>query len=318
MATIPRVWGGDSEASINSVNQWMRSQPWYLEQLQKWGMDPANVHLSKNQSRQLLQLAQANGAVVDEGHIEVDPAGNFNPKGHKLRNTLIGLGVGGAAALTGGAALGAFGGAGAGAGGLAGLAGSSYVVPGAALGAAGGVGGAATGAAAGGGMGLWDSILGKTTADKIATGLNLAGNVLQSGQVNKATQAQVDAANRALEVQKNIYTQQRSDLAGFADVGRGAISDMGRMTGTTPVSAPTHPEFQMPRASAPTMVGPNGSPAPHDGNSNNAPVTGQAVPRGMASLAGGGFVNMVSPDGRQARVPSNQVQAALAAGGKVA
>ena len=347
MTTTPRVWGGDSEASIDSVNQWMRAQPWYREFLAAQGQSPDSVKLSKTQSQQLLKLAQANGAVVDEGDIEVDPAGNFNPKGHKLRNTLIGLGIGGAAALTGGAALGAFGGAGgagAGAGGLSGLAGSSYVVPSAALGAGGGIGGAAAMAptvigglttpgvgtvattpgvtaagSAGGGMGLWDSILGKTTADKIATGLNLAGNVLQSRQVSKATQAQVDAANRALDLQRDIYTQQRSDLAGFADVGRGAISDMGRMTGTTPISAPTHPQFQMPSATGqPPMLGPNGSPAPHDGNPNNAPVTGTAVSRGSLASLGGDFVNMTTPDGRPARVPANQVQAALAAGGKVA
>ena len=141
MAT-PRVWGGDSEQSINSVNQWMRQQPWYAQALASFGQNPSSVKLSQGQAQQLLRMAQANGVQVDEGSIEVDPAGNFNPKGHKLRNTLIGLGIGGAAALTGGAALGAFGGggaAGAGAGGMSGLMASSAVVPSAALGAGGGL-----------------------------------------------------------------------------------------------------------------------------------------------------------------------------------
>lgn len=96
MAT-PRVWGGDSEQSINSVNQWMRQQPWYTRALASFGQDPSSVRLSKAQTQQLLRVAQANGVQVDEGSIEVDPAGNFNPKGHKLRNTLIGAGVAGAA-----------------------------------------------------------------------------------------------------------------------------------------------------------------------------------------------------------------------------
>lgn len=95
-----RVWGGDSEVSIDRVNQWMRSQPWYRQQLAAWGQSPSNVRLSGAQRQQLLRLAQANGVTVDEGDIEVDPAGNFNPKGHKLRNTLLGAGIG-AAALTG-------------------------------------------------------------------------------------------------------------------------------------------------------------------------------------------------------------------------
>lgn len=93
-----RVWGGDSEVSIDRANQWMRSQPWYLAQLRAWGQNPASVHLSKAQASTLLRLAQANGMVIDQGAIEVDPAGNFNPKGHKLRNTLIGAGIGAAVA----------------------------------------------------------------------------------------------------------------------------------------------------------------------------------------------------------------------------
>lgn len=93
-----RVWGGDSEASINRVNQWMRSQPWYVQQLRAWGQSPSNVNLTSAQRSMLLRLAQQNGVTVDQGAIEVDPAGNFNPKGHKLRNTLIGAGIGAAVA----------------------------------------------------------------------------------------------------------------------------------------------------------------------------------------------------------------------------
>ena len=92
-----RVWGGDSEASINRVNQWMRSQPWYVQQLRAWGQSPSNVNLTSAQRSMLLRLAQQNGVTVDQGAIEVDPAGNFNPIGHKLRNGLIAAGLGGAA-----------------------------------------------------------------------------------------------------------------------------------------------------------------------------------------------------------------------------
>lgn len=172
MSMAPRVWGGDSEASINQVNQWMRSQPWYAQQLAAWGQNPNNVHLSQSQAQQLLRMAQANGVQVDQGAIEVDPAGNFNPKGHKLRNTLIAGGIAGAA-LTGGAALGAFGGLG-GAGAAAGagpalLAGAptGAALPGLlpALGAA-SAGSAAAGGAAAAGGGSFISKAVKGVADK--------------------------------------------------------------------------------------------------------------------------------------------------------
>lgn len=104
----------NSEQDIDRVNQWMRSQPWYVRQLAAWGQTPDRVNLSKFQANQLVRLAQANGVQVDEGHFEVDPGGNFNPRGHKMRNTLIGLGAAAAVAapfvapaLLGGAGAGA-------------------------------------------------------------------------------------------------------------------------------------------------------------------------------------------------------------------
>lgn len=96
MAT-QRVAKGDSESSIDQVNQWMRSQPWYQAQLAQWGVNPNSVKLTEAQRNQLVALAQANGVQVDQGNIEVDPAGNFNPIGHKLRNGLLAAGIGGAA-----------------------------------------------------------------------------------------------------------------------------------------------------------------------------------------------------------------------------
>lgn len=184
----------------------------------------------------------------------------------------------------------------------------------------GGGGGGKGGSPASLGKRLFDSLIGRTAEERLRTGLNLAGNLLQSRQVSKATQAQVDAANRSLALQRDIYLQQRSDLMPYADMGRGAIGDMGRMTGTTPVAAPTLAAFSQPTSNVSGVTGPNGAPPPHDGNPNNAPVTGQAVPRGsLSDLAGGGdFVNMFSPDGKPARVPRAQMQQALAAGGRMA
>lgn len=100
-----RVQGGASEASIDAVNQWMRSAPWYRELLASMGVNPDRpVHLTSVQKQQIVQGAQQHGVVVDEGDIEVDDGGNFNPKGHKLRNTLIVAGIAAASIATMGAA----------------------------------------------------------------------------------------------------------------------------------------------------------------------------------------------------------------------
>lgn len=139
----PALGNRGTEADINTANQWMRSQPWYTQFLQSIGQDPRRVKLNDMQRQQLGLLMAQNGLPVPEKD-EVDPAGNINPKGHKLRNFLTAAAIGGAA-LTG-AGL-------AGMGPLAGL-GSASTAAGGAAGAAGagGVAGAAgaTSAAAGG------------------------------------------------------------------------------------------------------------------------------------------------------------------------
>lgn len=155
-------YGKPSEATIDQVNIWMRSTPWYQQQMKAWGQDPGHPTLTKSQSQQILQQAQANGVVVDQGGMEVDDHGNFNPKGHKLRNTLIVIGIAAATIGTMGAA-GVFAGAGgtgmaggaagAGASGLggAGAAGLGYGTVGLGAGGLGGAAAAGGGALVGGG-----------------------------------------------------------------------------------------------------------------------------------------------------------------------
>jgi hypothetical protein len=186
-------YGKQTEATIDHANIAMRSMPWYQEQMRQWGQDPGHPTLAKSQSQQILKLAQAHGFQVDEGNMEVDPGGNFNPKGHKLRNTIIvaGLAAGAYFALPAIIAAASSGGA-AGAGAAAGTAGLGGVeagvtaglgaaaLPGAgtALGVAGGLGGAAAaggGAAALGGGGALASTALPTVAGTVAGGTGLAG-----------------------------------------------------------------------------------------------------------------------------------------------
>lgn len=151
----------NSEQEIDRVNQWMRSQPWYVRQLAAWGQTPDRVNLSKFQANQLVRLAQANGVQVDEGHFEVDPGGNFNPRGHKMRNTLIGLGAGAAVA-------------------------APFVLP-ALIGGAGAAGGAAALPTLGGGSTLAanlagaGAVSGMSAVPALAGGSTLAANLAGAG-----------------------------------------------------------------------------------------------------------------------------------------
>lgn len=159
-----------------------------------------------------MRAAQAHGVVIDEGHIEVDPAGNFNPIGHKMRNFLIGAGIAGAG-LGGAAALGAFGGAGAGVGAgvgigetaAAGLAGPIAGLPlygpgGAALGGLGAASAAAPaigGAIGGGGAGAAGGALGALGGwgGLIEGGLRAAGGIAQGRAQERLAEAEL--ASRA-------------------------------------------------------------------------------------------------------------------------
>ncbi len=162
----------------------------------------------------------------------------------------------------------------------------------------------------------WKDLLGiGTKAQAARTAANLAGNYLQSRQVDKAVQAQVDAANKALDLQSNVYQQQRADLAPYRNVGSASIGELSRLMGLPAGSDTTTPYFQQ-QAQAQQATAQQNQQAQ---NRQPPAAPSQAVPRGgTISGLGDGFVNMVSPDGRPARVPQAQVNAALQAGGRMA
>ncbi len=188
---------------------------------------------------------------------------------------------------------------------------TSYVAP---ISGSAGISSAAEGIGAGAATpSIWDKLFGKTTADKVLTGVGLGanalGNLVQSNQASKATQAQVDAANKALALQSNIYQQQRADLAPYRNAGTSSLSALTYGLGLDPSKSAdtTTPYFQQQAAQNTAAIPVQRSPTPT-----------QAVPRGTISSLAGGTVNMISPDGRPALVPQNQVQAALQAGGRMA
>jgi hypothetical protein len=213
-------YGKPTEASIDQVNIWMRSTPWYQQLLKQWGHDPAHPgDLTKAQRDQLLRTAQAQGVVVDQGDMEIDTHGNFNPKGHKLRNTLIVAGIAGATLATMGAA-GAFAGA-AGAGAGAGAGGGTLASSAIGSGAIGGITGG-TGLAAGTGGALASTAIGSGAIAPIVGGTGLTaggagvGSTLLSGAGRFAGSPQ--GANLLTNVFGTIYGTHAQGAAGRAQL----------------------------------------------------------------------------------------------------
>ncbi len=265
------------------------------------------------------------------------------------------LGVGGAATAgtTGATAAGTGGAAGAAGAGTAGTAGAieGGTTLGANLGGAGALGAGGAGATAAGtggtlastgttgvmsgypsaGAGIssaapagtsswWKDLLGiGSKAQTARTVAGLAGNYLQSRQVDKAVQAQVDAANKALDLQSHVYQQQRADLAPYRNAGSASIGELSRLVGLPAGSDTTTPYFQQQAAAQQATAQQNQQAQ----NRQPPAAPSQAMPRsatiaGLAPTDQSGMVNMLSPDGRPARVPQSQVQSALAAGGRMA
>jgi hypothetical protein len=214
------VLGGQSEATIDQANIAMRAMPWYQTQLKAWGMDPGHPGtLSDSQRTQLTRAAQANGFVVDEGNIEMDDHGNFNPIGHKLRNTIIVIGIAAATVATMGAAgvFAAGAGAGAGAGGGAGTAASVA-----------GVEGGAAGLSSGALAGLGTGAMGATALPALGTVAGVGGAAAAGGPVLEGIAAGGGGASTAIPVGTTLSSAsaiEAAKAAGYTIDANGVVTD---------------------------------------------------------------------------------------------
>ncbi len=334
MATTPAPqlgYGQRAEAPIDSVNQWMRGQPWYQNLIRSFGQDPNNVNLSDAQKQQVIRAAQANGVVVDEGNNgqEVDDSGNFKPKSHNLRNTLIVAGIA-ATALTGlgaagiGPLSGALGGAAGGSAALPaatvpGYLGGGAATTGTVAGTAGSVG--AGTAAAGGGSALGANLL----RYALPVGANLASTVIQSKATTAASDAQQKYLEEALNYEKekdaydrktnqdrydygknleaSRYGNYSSNIAPFVATGTSANSRMASLLGLQP-NAPAAAAI----GPMPSSLTPTNEPPPY--------VPAAKTTQPMARDAGP-LVTVASPDGESRQVPQSAVAELVRRGGRV-
>lgn len=172
---------------------------------------------------------------------------------------------------------------------------------------------AATGATA---MGVpWGEI--------IRTAAQTAGDIYQSNQAadasTNASQAQVAAVNRAIDLQQNIYTQNRMDtqraIQGYnpyQQIGQSSLANLYRMTGQTPPPPTPQAPAQDPRAALlPNM---NSAPFPTQDALTAADLRNLArnpAPSNAPIPTGGtpGTLNTVllrGPDGSTKQVPADQ------------
>lgn len=104
---LPKGLGTDQEASQATAA--MRQSPWYQDWakqngLQFEGNEFSNAKLNDNQQQQLYDMALKHGIGLNNKYDQIDENGQISEAHHKLRNTLIGLAIGGAAATGLGAA----------------------------------------------------------------------------------------------------------------------------------------------------------------------------------------------------------------------
>ncbi len=138
--------------------------------------------------------------------------------------------------------------------------------------------------AAGASGGLWSKLAVPLLTTGIASGTNLVGTKMQVDAKKKAAELEAQAAEQALQWEKDVYQQRREDLAPAIGVGGRATLALGDLMGI------------------PTPVGGYHAPPP-PGTVPAAPAA--AAPATPAAPQG---VRMRAPNGQEQLVPPDQVQ----------
>ncbi len=187
-----------------------------------------------------------------------------------------------------------------------------------------------------GSAGLWGRV--------IDAGLGVTGSVIAARGVNNAVQAQTDAANRALDLQRDIFNttrgdylenrgytrQQISGLTPYQNLGASTLATLGSMTGhpqqpVTPASNP--PPMGVPSSTLASVGAPSASGLPNTTGATTLSNLPAGTPtrtfdNGVSVVSNlpygvNGLVTMQAPDGSTKQIPPDQVQAYLQRGAQV-
>jgi hypothetical protein len=194
-------------------------------------------------------------------------------------------------------------------GGLVGGAAGASMLPGVGAAAAGGAAPAAgtapaITAAAGSGFGKYLPMI-------IGAGSSIAGTALAANAQNKATQAEKDAADKALALQKEQYDLYRSDTAPYRALGLGGVNNLAHLSGIEmPQQAPA--ASSAPFAAPGTMPGEAATAAANraTGIQSGLSTLGQSPPPAAPTQP----IAMRTQDGRTFHIPPEKVAEAQARG----
>lgn len=256
---------GTSEVTLDQFNQQLRTSPlWATWMAQNGIRTDRPIKLSKDQRKAFADYLRGNGVAVPKD-FNIDESGNVNQKSRTGRNLKI-------AAIAGGVALGGLGLAGIGPlsalhGAVAGGAGAA----GGAGGAAAGATGAATGTAAAGtaagttaatGVGgalvskapsLWSKIAGPIMETAIPAAAGVIGTKMQVDAQKRAADMEAQAAQQALDWQKEQFAQRQRQLAPAIGVGNAATVKLGELMGIRTPEGGYGPQTQIDRGGVPVQ-----------------------------------------------------------------
>ena len=233
---MPTATQSTSEQQINEINAWMRGQPWYQQWFQLRGLDPNRVKLTEAERTELSQVAAQNGVQLGD-RMKIDEAGNVNQKGGFAGMPTwakVAIGAAPVAATLGfgaagvGPLSGVFGGAAA--PGYAASVGAPAATEAAIFGGAGATGAMGAAGAAGGGV-LSKIFNGGTLPYWLTGGANVLGTVLANRGASQASEQQMQAVQQAMDLNRQIYGQQRADQQPFYQTGVDATGTLSHLLG---------------------------------------------------------------------------------------
>lgn len=164
----------------------------------------------------------------------------------------------------------------------------------------------------------------------IGAGASVGGALLEKNAAQKASQAQQQSQQQALNLYRDIYTQQRQDVSPYLSAGTAALGNLMHNYGPGANFNQNVASTLTPYAGAIGMPRSVAAYQPASGAAAGGPVgfslgglPGAGGPMqqpfgGPVNAGGSGPVRMVGPDGTAALVPPHRVQDALRAGARMA
>jgi len=157
-------------------------------------------------------------------------------------------------------------------------------------------GGAAS--TAGIGSKIWSALGG--LGGVIGLGTNVLGGILNQRAIGKATDQEVAAANRALDLQRDIFDTSQRNLNPYMQTGAGASGRLNYlMGGTGNFNDMTHPTTA--GGAAPSITA-GAQPLPPNSGGWTSMMPGSPIVPAQSTM-----VNMQAPDGSVKAVPSGEV-----------